>query len=55
VEDYTRNAQDKDHAEEFSGPMTEWAGHGSRAVACFLFVRSEAVTVGSNPTQDMDV
>jgi hypothetical protein len=23
VEDYTRNAQDKDHAEEFSGPMTE--------------------------------
>jgi hypothetical protein len=23
------------------------AGHGSRAVACFLFVRSEAVTVGS--------
>jgi hypothetical protein len=31
------------------------AGHGSRAVACFLFVRSEAVTVGSNPTQGMDV
>jgi hypothetical protein len=31
------------------------AGHGSRAVACFLFARSEAVTVGSNPTQGMDV
>jgi hypothetical protein len=29
--------------------------HGSRAVACFLFARSEAVTVGSNPTQGMDV
>jgi hypothetical protein len=32
-----------------------WAGHGSREVACFLFARSEAVTVGSNPTQGMDV
>jgi hypothetical protein len=31
------------------------AGHGSREVACFLFARSEAVTVGSNPTQGMDV
>jgi hypothetical protein len=31
------------------------AGHGSRAVAWFLFARSEAVTVGSNPTQGMDV
>jgi hypothetical protein len=30
-------------------------GHGSRAVACFLFARSEAGTVGSNPTQGMDV
>jgi hypothetical protein len=30
-------------------------GHGSRAVACFLFARSEAVTVGSNPTQGMDI
>jgi hypothetical protein len=33
----------------------EVAGHGSRAVACFLFARSEAGTVGSNPTQGMDV
>jgi hypothetical protein len=32
-----------------------YAGHGSREVACFLFARSEAVTVGSNPTQGMDV
>jgi hypothetical protein len=31
------------------------AGHGSREVACCLFARSEAVTVGSNPTQGMDV
>jgi hypothetical protein len=35
--------------------MTSNAGHGSREVACFLFARSEAVTVGSNPTQGMDV
>jgi hypothetical protein len=39
--------------------ITRWysdaAGHGSREVACFLFARSEAVTVGSNPTQGMDV
>jgi hypothetical protein len=27
------------------------AGHGSRAVACILFARSEAGTVGSNPTR----
>jgi hypothetical protein len=32
-----------------------YASHDSRAVACFLFARSEAVTVGSNPTQDMHV
>jgi hypothetical protein len=31
------------------------AGHGGREVACFLFARSEAVTVGSNPTQGIDV
>jgi hypothetical protein len=31
------------------------AGHGSRAVACFLIALSELVTVGSNPTQGMDV
>jgi hypothetical protein len=31
------------------------AGHGSREVACFLFARSEAGTVSSNPTQGMDV
>jgi hypothetical protein len=31
------------------------AGHGSREVACFLFARSEAGTVGSNPNQGMDV
>jgi hypothetical protein len=31
------------------------AGHGSRAVACILFARSEAGIVGSNPTQGMDV
>jgi hypothetical protein len=38
--------------------FTNWghlAGHGNQAVACFLFTRSEAVTVGSNPTQGMDV
>jgi hypothetical protein len=35
--------------------LTPLAGHGSREVACFLFARSEAVTVGSNPTQGMDV
>jgi hypothetical protein len=35
--------------------MYNLAGHGSRAVAYFLFARSEAVTVGSNPTQGMDV
>jgi hypothetical protein len=32
-----------------------FAGHGSRAIACFLFARSEAVTVGSNPTQGIYV
>jgi hypothetical protein len=32
-----------------------YVGHGSRAVACFLFARSEAGTVGSNTTQGMDV
>jgi hypothetical protein len=31
------------------------AGHGSQEVACLLFARSEAGTVGSNPTQSMDV
>jgi hypothetical protein len=36
-------------------PLSPDAGHGSREVACFLFARSEAVTVGSNPTQGMDV
>jgi hypothetical protein len=41
--------------EDLQPTMTEEAGHGSRAVACFLFARSEAVTVGSNPTQGMDV
>jgi hypothetical protein len=35
--------------------ITVVAGHSSREVACFLFARSETVTVGSNPTQGMDV
>jgi hypothetical protein len=35
---------------EFQRATWCYAGHGSQAVACFLFARSEAVTVGSNPT-----
>jgi hypothetical protein len=35
--------------------IPEVAGHGSRAVECSVFARSEAGTVGSNPTQGMDV
>jgi hypothetical protein len=33
--------------------MCTVAGHGTRTVACFLFARSEAGTVGSNPTQGL--
>jgi hypothetical protein len=40
---------------KYTLPSNYMAGHGSREVACFLFARSEAVTVGSNPTQGMDV
>jgi hypothetical protein len=39
----------------YNGLVGAKAGHGSRAVACFLFARLEAGTVGSNPTQGMDV
>jgi hypothetical protein len=35
--------------------IQEIPGHGSRVVVCFLFARSVAGTVGSNPTQGMDV
>jgi hypothetical protein len=47
--DYARNTK------ELMATKYYDAGHGSRAVACFLFARSEAVTVGSNLTQGMNV
>jgi hypothetical protein len=41
--------------QNFTNDKIFWAGHGSRAVACSVFARSEAGTVGSNPTQGRDV
>jgi hypothetical protein len=43
------------HSIHFESLTQICAGHGSRAVAYILFARSEAGTVGSNPTQDMEV